>query len=90
MRRAATTAIAAAVLALTGCASPTNPEPPATTAAASVSPACREWIVGELQDGSESIDDAAGNTACGGLTEAELAQAVVDILAELMASAAAQ
>lgn len=88
MRRTAITAIAA--LALAGCASTADPEPPATTAATSVSPACREWIVGELQDGSESIDDAAGNTACGDLTEAELAQAVVDILAELMASQAAQ
>lgn len=90
MRRAAITAIAA--LALAGCVGPAQPEPPAAATAqtAGVSPECRAWIVGELQDESDSIDGAAENTACGDLTEAELAQAVIDVLAELMASQAAQ
>lgn len=86
MRRAVITAIA--VLALAGCASP---EPPATaTAAASVSPACRAWIAGELQDATDSIDADAGNAACAGLTEAEFDQAVDEVTGELLASAAAQ
>ncbi len=88
------TAIAAAILtlALAGCASPAAPAPPTATtaAAATVSPACRAWIAGELQDGTDSIDANSGHTACGDLTDAELGHAVDEVLAELMASAAAQ
>lgn len=90
MRR---TVIATAILtlALAGCASRSDTEPPAaTTATAAVSPACRAWIAGELQDGTDSIDAAAGHAACGDLTDAELGQAVDDVLDELLASKAAQ
>lgn len=91
MRRTTATVIAAATLALAGCASPAEPEPPATTAAAaSVSPACRAWIAAELQDGTDSIDAESGHAACGDLTDAELGQAVDEVLAELLASKAAQ
>lgn len=90
MRRAAI-ATAILALALTGCADPADTEPPAaTTVAATVSPACRAWIAGELQDGSDSIDADSGHAACGDLTDAELGQAVDEVLAELVASKAAQ
>lgn len=94
MRRAAI-ATAILALALAGCTSPSGREAPATAtaatvrthAAATVSPACRAWIAGELQD---SIDADSGHAACGDLTDAELGQAVDDVLAELVASKAAQ
>lgn len=99
MRRTAATAIAAATLALAACTSPSGTKPSATAsvtttqapaAAVTVSPACRAWIAGELQDASESIDATAGHTACGDLTEAEFDQAVDEVTGELLASAAAQ
>lgn len=89
MRHAAITAILA--LALAGCTSTADSEASATaTAAANVSPACRAWIAEELQDGTDSIDATTGHTACGDLTDAELGQAVDEVLDELMPSTAAQ
>lgn len=90
MRRTAI-ATATLALALAGCASTADTEPPATaTATVTVSPACRAWIAGELQDGTDSIDANSGHAACGDLTDAELGQAVDEVLAELVASKAPQ
>lgn len=57
-----------------------TPEP---TASATISPECRAWIESELQSQSDDIDAAAGQKACGDLSDEELNQAIDDVTNEL-------
>jgi major membrane immunogen (membrane-anchored lipoprotein) len=45
---------------------------------------CREWIESELLDSSDSIDADAGSSACAGLSDAEMDQAIDDVTNDLM------
>jgi len=59
------------------------------TPSSGVSAQCREWIAGELQDDSSSIDGTAGYAACGDLSDGEMQAAIDEVEKELAASAAA-
>jgi hypothetical protein len=59
------------------------------TPSAGVSSECREWIAGEIQDGSSSIDGTAGYAVCGDLSDAEMQAAIDGVVKELEASVAA-
>lgn len=45
---------------------------------------CRAWIESELQDDTDSIDADAGETACVGLSDAELNEAIDAVTNELL------
>lgn len=62
---------------------------PTPSASSGVSSECREWIAGEIQDGSSSIDGTAGYAVCGDLSGAEMQAAIDGVVGELEASVAA-
>jgi hypothetical protein len=51
-----------------------------------ISDECHAWIKAELQDTSDDIDAAAGQAVCGGLSGAEMDQAIEDVTKELTAA----